>query len=158
MPERSQPEVLSADIAHYCCSPIPLAALKSRCGLPLTALPSTQVLNRHGCFLARSAPARNRTKSEIHLKFDYRSRSMRRAAAIFNFDMRIMLGLTRAMSDIGRVLEPQATRFTLASNSRSAYGIPEHAIAVDKIAGVRAPEDMTAPDYIPLECQACSAT
>ena len=83
---------------------------------------------------------------------------MRRAAAIFNFDMRIMLRMTRTMSDTGCVLEPQATRFTLASDSRSAYGIPEHAIAVNNIAGVRAPEDMTAPNYIPLECQACSAT
>jgi hypothetical protein len=62
IPARSQPEVPSTDIAHYCFSPIPLAALKYRCDLPLTALPSTQALNRHDCFLNRSAPASNRTK------------------------------------------------------------------------------------------------
>lgn len=56
------------------------------------------------------------------------------------------------------VLEPQTARFSVTSDSRIPYGIPEHAIAVGKIAGVRAPEDMTAPDHFPLERQACSAT
>lgn len=55
------------------------------------------------------------------------------------------------MSSIGCVLEPKTARFSFTSDSRTSYGIPERAIAVDKIPGVRAPENMTVPDYFPLE-------